>query len=189
MAKSYRVNEIFYSLQGEGYHTGTPSVFLRFSGCNLCCPFCDTDFDSYTELSASRLVAELAKFPARRVVVTGGEPLLQLDRALVRAIKAAGFYMQVETNGTRQFPDGVDWVTCSPKSGAIPVIDPDDVCELKMVYTGQPEAELEAMRRRFETISFLQPCSCANNAETIAYILAHPKWRLSLQTHKLVNIK
>lgn len=189
MAKSYRVNEIFYSLQGEGYHTGTPSVFLRFSGCNLSCPFCDTDFEAFTEMSALQIVAELLRFPARRVVVTGGEPLLQLDRELVSALKGAGFYIQVETNGTRRVPNGIDWVTCSPKAGATPVIDPDDVCELKVVYTGQPEAELEAMRRHFETISFLQPCSCANTAETIDYILAHPKWRLSLQTHKLVNIK
>ena len=112
----YRVNEIFYSLQGEGFYTGTPAVFLRFSGCNRRCAFCDTDFAAYTEMSAEEIVAKVSEFPARHIVVTGGEPLMQLDDRLVRALKTAGFYIQVETNGSLPAPTGVDWVTCSPKA-------------------------------------------------------------------------
>ena len=109
----YRVNEIFYSLQGEGYWTGTPMVFLRFSGCNLKCPFCDTDHSSYQEMSAGEIVAEMlqAGGDCRRACVTGGEPSLQLDKALVEALHGAGFEVHVETNGTRPLPAGVDWVT------------------------------------------------------------------------------
>lgn len=119
MSKDYAVNEIFYSLQGEGYYTGTPAVFLRFSGCNRRCAFCDTDFAAYTEMSAAQIVEAVSAFPARHIVVTGGEPLLQLDDKLVRALRGAGFYIQVETNGSMPVPTGVDWVTCSPKRRAL----------------------------------------------------------------------
>lgn len=182
--EAYRVNEIFYSLQGEGWHTGTPAVFLRFSGCNRCCSFCDTDFAAATAMSAAEIVEACAAYPARHIVVTGGEPLLQLDDVLIRALKGRGFYIQVETNGSLPVPTGVDWVTCSPKE---PPYGIDRVDELKMVYQGvDPEqtASLFATPRRF-----LQPCSGLNVAETVSYILAHPQWRLSLQTHKLIDIK
>ncbi len=98
--KKYRVNEIFYSLQGEGFYTGTPAVFLRFAGCNRACPFCDTDFKNFTAMDADEIAEAVAAFPARHLVATGGEPLLQLDSDLLRAIKARGFYVQVETNGS-----------------------------------------------------------------------------------------
>jgi len=180
----YRVNEIFYSLQGEGFYTGTPAVFLRFSGCNRRCAFCDTDFSAYCDMSAADIVSEVSAFPARHIVVTGGEPLLQLDDTLVRALKAAGFYIQVETNGSLPVPTGVDWVTCSPKDApwAIGRID-----ELKVVYNGQDVERIADLLPA--TRLFLQPCSGSNTAEVIAYILAHPRWRLSLQTHKLINIR
>lgn len=117
----YRVNEIFYTLQGEGAHSGIPAVFIRFSGCNLRCPWCDTDFSEYTEMSADEIVTEalaLYDIPNERrkmVVLTGGEPSLQVDKPLIDALHAAGFYICIETNGTRPLPEGIDWITCSPK--------------------------------------------------------------------------
>lgn len=184
MNKQYSVNEIFYSLQGEGYYTGTPAVFLRFSGCNRQCPFCDTDHHSGTPMTAAEIVAACAAFPARHLVCTGGEPLLQLDDVLVRALKGAGFYIQIETNGTLPAPTGVDWVTCSPKEApwAIGRVD-----ELKVVYQ---EQDVEELARLIPAPNrFLQPCSGLNTAKVIEYILAHPHWRLSLQTHKYLDIR
>lgn len=180
----YRVNEIFYSLQGEGFYTGTPAVFLRFSGCNRRCHFCDTDFAAFKEMSAEDIVQAVSAFPARHVVVTGGEPLLQLDDVLVRALKTAGFYIQIETNGSLPVPTGVDWVTCSPKEAPWRV---DRIDELKVVFEGQ---DVECIADMLPAPRlFLQPCSGLNTAETIDYILAHPRWRLSLQTHKLIDIR
>lgn len=180
----YRVNEIFYSLQGEGFYTGTAAVFLRFSGCNRNCPFCDTDFAAHTLMSAEEIVAAASAFPARHLVVTGGEPLLQLDAPLVRALKGAGFYIQVETNGSLPAPTGVDWVTCSPKEAPWAI---DRIDELKVVYQGQNVEQLAHMLPAPR--HYLQPCSGINTAETVHYILSHPRWRLSLQTHKLINIR
>lgn len=183
-AKTYTVNEIFYSLQGEGFYTGTPAVFLRFAGCNRACPFCDTDHHAGTHMTASEIADACAKYPARHLVATGGEPLLQLDSDLMRALKARGFYVQVETNGSLPCPPDVDWVTCSPKT---PPYGIDRVDELKIVYQGTDPDEVSSL---FDTPRrFLQPCSGMNTAETVDYILKHPTWRLSLQTHKLINIQ
>lgn len=180
----YRVNEIFYSLQGEGFHTGTPAVFLRFSGCNRACAFCDTDFASFRTMTAQEIAEACAAFPARHLVATGGEPLLQLDSDLLRLLKGCGFYVQVETNGSRPVPPEVDWVTCSPKDAPWEV---NRVDELKVVYQGD---DVEWLTGMFRTPNrFLQPCSGHNVAQTIAYILDHPHWRLSLQTHKLLDIR
>lgn len=181
---TYRINEIFYSLQGEGYYTGTPAVFLRFSGCNRACSFCDTDFASFTEMSADEIAASCAAYPSRHLVATGGEPLMQLDSDLLRALKARGFYVQIETNGSLPVPPEVDWVTCSPKDAPWQV---NRVDELKVVYQGDDVEQLGTM---FDTpVRYLQPCSGKNISETIDYILAHPRWRLSLQTHKLTGIR
>lgn len=181
---SYRINEIFYSLQGEGHFTGTPAVFLRFSGCNRACAFCDTDFGAFTEMTASEIADACAAFPSRHLVATGGEPLLQLDSHLLRALKAHGFFVQIETNGSLPAPPEVDWVTCSPKDAPWGI---DRVDELKIVYQGQ---DVEQTASHFSTpLRYLQPCSGINVAETIAYILDHPRWRLSLQTHKLLDIR
>lgn len=181
----YRVNEIFYSLQGEGFFTGTPSVFLRFSGCNRRCPFCDTDFASATDMSAQEIVDALRPYPCNRVVATGGEPLLQLDEELIEAIHTAGFTIAVETNGTLPVPSGIDWVTCSPKEPPLLI---DRIDELKIVYHDtDPEniaATLPPARHRF-----LQPLSCSNTDQVVDYLLKHPDWRLSLQTHKFINIR
>lgn len=189
--KKYRVNEIFYSLQGEGFWTGTPSVFVRFSGCNLACSFCDTDFRASTAMTAAEIVAEATRVVNEasgchggHLVLTGGEPLLQVDDELLMALKEADFFLQVETNGTVPAPELIDWVTCSPKTAPLKIEAADEV---KIVYQNQ---DVEGIADQFETtILYLQPCSGENIPETVAYILAHPHWRLSLQTHKLINIR
>ena len=189
----YRVNEIFCSLQGEGFWTGMPMVFLRFSGCNLQCPFCDTDHRGYREMTADGIVAEAVRCGGgcKRVCVTGGEPSLQLDSRLVEGLHRAGFKVHVETNGTQALPEDVDWVTLSPKSGVeglkgdgTVVLERAD--EIKVVFLGADVEEWAGFPAKWH---FLQPCSCANTAETVGYIQAHPHWRLSLQTHKLLNIR
>ena len=189
----YRVNEIFYSLQGEGSWTGTPMVFVRLSGCNLKCPFCDTDHSGYREMTAEEIAAEASAVGGGcgRMCVTGGEPALQLDRELVDTLHGAGFRIHLETNGTHAIPEGVDWVTLSPKTdvpglkgnGTV-VLDKAD--EVKVVYLGTDVEKWTGFPAKWH---FLQPCSCRNTAETMDYIMRHPRWRLSLQTHKLLNIR
>ena len=184
MEKTYRVNEIFYSIQGEGFYTGTPAVFLRLSGCNRQCHFCDTDHSEYTEMTADEIAEVIAGYPARHLVITGGEPALQLDSDLLRAIKKHRFYVQVETNGTCPIPIEVDWVTCSPKDAPWQI---DRIDELKIVFSG---CDVEEIARLLPaTHHFLQPMSGLNIDRTIQYCLDHPRWRLSLQTHKLIDIK
>jgi 7-carboxy-7-deazaguanine synthase (Cx14CxxC type) len=212
----YTVKEVFYTLQGEGYHTGRPAVFCRFSGCNLwtgrdadragaVCKFCDTDFvgvgpdggrfATATEL-AQRVVSAWPKAasPGSRpyVVCTGGEPLLQLDAPLVDAFHEVGFEVAVETNGTQPAPAGIDWICVSPKAAApLTLLNGH---ELKLVY---PQAEQEAHPDRFEGLDFrhfsLQPLDGPelqqNTRFAVEYCLAHPKWRLSLQTHKLLGLR
>lgn len=184
-ATELNVNEIFYSLQGEGYHTGTPAVFVRLSGCNLKCDFCDTDHSHFERRSVDNIVAEVVSYKAHTVILTGGEPSLQPISPLVDALHAAGCRVHIETNGTRRLPAGIDWVTCSPKEGGKVVLDRCD--ELKVVYTGQ---DVEAIADSIVADHlFLQPCSGLNTDDVIAYILDHPRWRLSLQTHKLLSIR
>lgn len=186
----YRVNEIFYSLQGEGMHTGTPAVFVRLSGCNLKCPFCDTDHRRAVLMSANEIIAEVKRFPAKTVVLTGGEPLMQADAELLEAFSNAGLRVHVETNGTYPLPAPVHWVTYSPKQGGQPAIDMRDVSELKVVFDGRTEHELEDIYRATGCENaFLQPCSGKNVPQTIEYIMQHPHWRLSLQTHKMLDIR
>lgn len=184
MKKIYKINEIFYSLQGEGFFTGTPCVFLRFSGCNRHCDFCDTDFSKFADMTEDEIVNKISRFPSRHLVVTGGEPTLQLDADLIRALKAARFFIQIETNGSNPIPTGVDWVTCSPKEAPWQI---DRIDELKIVYRGQ-DVEMIAGLLPSPRL-FLQPCSCKNTQETVEYILRHPHWRLSLQIHKLIDIR
>lgn len=182
--KTYKVNEIFYSLQGEGYYTGTPAVFLRLSGCNRACPWCDTNHESGTDMTAAEIAEAVAQYPSRHLVITGGEPTLQLDSDLLRAIKAHRFYVQIETNGTRPVPVEVDWVTCSPKDAPW---DIDRIDELKVVFDGRDPEHLADLLPA--THHFVQPLSGRNIARCVAYCLEHPRWRLSLQTHKLIDIQ
>ncbi|HJQ21272.1 MAG TPA: 7-carboxy-7-deazaguanine synthase [Gemmatimonadaceae bacterium] len=210
----YTVKEIFYTLQGEGVHTGRAAVFCRFSGCNLwtgreddrhkaVCKFCDTDFvgtgpdggkfataDDLADRVASTWPTDSAE--QRFVVCTGGEPLLQLDAALVDALHQRGFAIAVETNGTQLPPAGIDWICVSPKANApLRLLNGD---ELKLVF---PQVEPDAQPERFEHLGFrhfsLQPMDgpelSANVQRTMTYCLAHPRWRLSLQTHKLLGLR
>ena len=193
-----KVNEIFYSLQGEGYHSGTPSIFVRLSGCNLRCPFCDTQHEDGVEMSDEEIVQEVKQYPARRVVITGGEPSLQLTRQLVSALHGADKIVSVETNGTHSLPSNVDWITLSPKDiwqgpQAAPILGVVD--ELKVIFDGEHEPD------KYEGIMcthgrFLQPCDTGDaqrNAKivqkAVEYCKAHPQWHLSLQIHKILNIR
>lgn len=179
-----KINEIFYSLQGEGFHVGTPAVFVRFSGCNLNCSFCDTSHEAGTLMSDDEIVRHICSFPATVVVLTGGEPGLWIDDDFIDRLHAVGKYVCIETNGTKRLPATIDWVTCSPKEGAAVCLERMD--EVKVVYIGQDVTPYEQLPAKHY---FLQPCSCHNTEAVIDYILAHPQWRLSLQTHKLLNIR
>ena len=208
---SYAVKEIFLTLQGEGGQAGRPAVFCRFAGCNLwsgreqdraaaVCNFCDTDFVGMDGPGGGRFADAQALATAveaawqggpsdRLVVLTGGEPLLQLDEALIDALHGRGFSLALETNGTLAVPPGVDWICVSPKAQA-PVVQTTGH-ELKLVYP-QPGVD----PARFEGLQFerflLQPMDGPRRAENteaaIAYCLAHPRWRLSVQTHKYLGI-
>ncbi len=177
-----KINEIFYSLQGEGFHTGTPAVFVRFSGCNLKCSFCDTRHEEGTLMSDEEILQAISAFPSNVVILTGGEPSLWIDQAFIDLLHQAGKYICIETNGTNPLPQGIDWVTCSPKGAPLKLAHMDEV---KVVYTGQDLTKYAGLKA---TWHFLQPCSCRNTQEVVEYILHHPQWRLSLQTHKLINI-
>lgn len=188
-----RVNEIFYSLQGEGFFTGTPAVFLRFSGCNLACDFCDTDHNEGRTMGYAEIIEAVSAYPSRHIVITGGEPSLQLDPVLTGMLHDAGFFIQVETNGTRLLPEDVDWITCSPKDKSVTTVGDSRVVlkridEIKIVYIGQ-DVDAFAMSLPPASHYFLQPCSGANIPATVQYVLAHPHWQLSLQTHKLIDIQ
>ena len=178
-----KINEIFYSLQGEGFHTGTPAVFVRFSGCNLRCSFCDTRHEEGVMMTDEEIVEKVSSFPARIVILTGGEPSLWIDKALISRLREAGKQICIETNGTRPLPDGIDWVTCSPKDAPWNI---DRIDELKIVYQGQDVEQIASLLP--SPRCFLQPCSGLNVAETVEYIKSHPQWRLSLQTHRLIDI-
>lgn len=179
-----KINEIFYSLQGEGFHTGTPAIFIRFSGCNLKCSFCDTKHEEGTYMSDNEIIEAISSFPANTVILTGGEPSLQIDDALIELLHKAGKYICIETNGTHPLPSGIDWITCSPKEDA--PVRLEHINEVKVVYTGQDLSAYTALKADWH---FLQPCSCSNTEEVVDYILCHPEWRLSLQTHKLIDIR
>lgn len=193
--EAYPINEIFYSLQGEGFYTGTPAIFIRFSGCNLACPFCDTDHTAFRPMTSSDIMEAIAPYPAGHVVLTGGEPSLFVDDALVARLHDAGKYVAIETNGTRPLPQGIDWITLSPKdhvaSHARTVLSECD--ELKVVFCGGDT--LPSFCNIRAKHYFLQPCDTGDGnaermvCETIDYCKAHPRWRLSLQTHKLLGIR
>ena len=251
-----RINDIFYSLQGEGYNTGRAAVFVRFAGCNLRCPFCDTEFDTHREMTDDEIVAEISRYevrdaryensmeadssigsnlaprtipdvpsPTRRlsylasrkplVVLTGGEPTLQVDEAFVGLLHQHGFEVAMESNGTRPAPQSLDWLTVSPKirDTRFEIQGTRLPDELKVVFdeNTDPEAylaprtipdvpsptrSLSYLAPRETPLLYLQPCDTGDaerNAQIIdrcvAYIKEHPQWRLSLQTHKLVGFK
>lgn len=211
---TYAVKEIFFTLQGEGANTGRPAVFCRFAGCNLwtgrepdradaTCQFCDTDFigvdgpgggkfasaDVLARAVADKWPVNVSARARKLVVCTGGEPLLQMDADVVRALHAQGFEIAIETNGTQEPPAGIDWICVSPKVGAPLVLTSGN--ELKLVYPqlgGEPERFAELDFEQF----FLQPMDGPdrerNTELALSYCLSHPQWRLSIQTHKLLGI-
>ncbi len=214
--KTYSVKEAYVTLQGEGAQTGRAAVFLRFAGCNLwsglerdraraVCNFCDTDFVGTNGENGGKFVGPDAlaahvldvwtkttpEGGVPYVICTGGEPLLQLDPPAIAALKAAGFQIGVETNGTLNAPEGLDWICVSPKANA--GLEQQSGNELKLVF---PQDEPEAQPNRFESLQFehffLQPKDDTAHAQNIAaaaaYCMKHPKWRLSLQTHKLIGL-
>lgn len=195
----YKINEIFHSLQGEGFHTGTSSVFVRFSGCNLQCVFCDTDHHAGKMMTMEEIVDAINHYPdAPMVVLTGGEPSLFIDDSFVDSIKhQTGKRIAIETNGTHPLPSGLDWITLSPKFGfkgaeaATCIVTCCD--ELKVVYCGQDLSKYDHIQAQYR---FLQPCYCedaeqcqSNIKACVDAVMAHPCWRLSLQTHRILGIR
>ena len=195
----FRINEIFYSLQGEGFHTGTPAVFVRFSGCNLRCAFCDTQHQAGEMLSLQKIVNEVNKYlVAPLLILTGGEPSLFIDEAFVAELKQkTGKKIAIETNGTRPLPANLDWVTLSPKTafegGDLEPCVLTTCDELKVVYLGQDLTQYDRIEARFR---FLQPCFCEDDTQCradmkacIDAVMQNTDWRLSLQVHRVLNIR
>lgn len=209
---SYSVKELFYTIQGEGANAGAPAVFCRFSGCNLwsglekdraaaACNFCDTDFvgtdgtgggvyESAEDLASLIADAWKGNDDQRMVVLTGGEPLLQLDAPLLTALRSRKFRVAVETNGTRKAPVGVDWLCVSPKAGAPLAQTAGD--EIKVVYP-QKDLDLDALAKLNFTFFFLQPMDgpdAENNLKLVTrYCLDNPRWRVSVQLHKVIGVR
>lgn len=188
-----RINEIFYSVQGEGYFTGTPAVFIRFSGCNLNCPFCDTEHQHYRELTIEKIIDEISSYPAKHAIITGGEPSLQVTGEFIEALHRHGYFVQAETNGTKRLPDNIDWITCSPKAAPV---DYEEVDELKVVFIQPESMEMDRYEGIKAKIYSLQPCDTGDPVrnkeiveDAISYVKRNPKWRLSLQMHKMLNIR
>ena len=184
----YKINEIFYSIQGEGFNTGYPAIFIRFSGCNLKCPWCDTfheEYELYTKEDIENAVEKLKFGKDVMIIFTGGEPTLQLSDEEI----LPGYFRALETNGIIEPPKWLDWITCSPKTDLqFNTWIPD---EIKVVYEPKREKYLEEILS-LDTRLFLQPLEKdghMNIKETVSYILKHPKYRLSLQTHKLIGVK
>ena len=196
---AYKINEIFYSLQGEGFHSGTPAVFVRFSGCNLHCDFCDTQHQQGRMMSMQNIVAEVNKYPdASLLVLTGGEPSLFIDKEFVAALKTGTEKLvAIETNGTRVLPQNIDWVTLSPKNAFAGGESEPCVLtrcnELKVLYLGQDLTQYDTIEASHR---FLQPCYSddperrkANLAACVEAVMQNPGWRLSLQVHRVLGIR
>lgn len=217
--KTYRVNNIFYSLQGEGHNTGRTAVFVRFAGCNLRCDFCDTEFESFREMTGEEIIKECRSkcdlgitIVKPLMVLTGGEPTLQVDEELLDMLHSEGYEVAMESNGTRPAPESLDWLTVSPKllkgecNLRLPNREGKKPDELKIVFDKDTDPERIAAEfglrtdkssvKEGDVLLYLQPCDtgdAARNARIVAacveYIKAHPWWRLSLQTHKLIGIE
>jgi len=196
----YPIVEIFHSIQGEGVHAGTSSIFIRFGRCNLRCEWCDTEFDEWTDMSISEICKVLEKWDCDRVVLTGGEPALQDLWPLRRILQKKGYQFAIETNGTIELEEGlVDWICVSPKDQIYPdvSIKQRKGDELKVVYVGQDLSMYDSLIPGFENL-YLQPCyfesesiewNGANFRTTMEKVLQNPEWILSLQTHKWMDVR
>tara|TARA_B110000444_G_scaffold244319_1_gene263648 strand:- start:3028 stop:3666 length:639 start_codon:yes stop_codon:yes gene_type:complete len=195
----YKIVEIFHSVQGEGAHAGIPHVFIRFGKCNLQCEWCDTDFETFEEMTAATILAEVMKYPSKRIIFTGGEPMLNDLWPLHRLFKSRGYNLSCESNGTIEIPaDLLDWICISPKDQMYPQVKIRQRVgdELKCVYLGQKLELYEELMSGF-THHFLQPCymdqesvewNGKNFALTETVVKENPPWRLSLQTHKWMGV-
>lgn len=203
MKKTYKVNDIFYSLQGEGHNAGRAAVFIRFSGCNLSCSFCDTDFDDYKEMTGTEILENMEKVTKATpnsylltpnsspiVVLTGGEPTLQVDEHLINLLHEAGFpFIAMESNGTHEPAANLDWLTVSPKCK--PAVK--ECSELKVLFDGKTPVRDYDVKAKYYYLQPLDTGDAEKNREIttkcVEYIKQHPRWRLSLQMHKIINIK
>ena len=195
----YKIVEIFHSVQGEGIHAGIPHVFIRFGKCNLQCEWCDTDFETFDEMAAVDILGEVMKYPSKRIIFTGGEPMLNDLWPLHRLFKSRGYQLSCESNGTIEIPeDLLDWICISPKDQMYPQVKIRQRTgdELKCVYVGQDLTLYDELKDGF-THHFLQPCyidsesvewNGKNFAMTEAVVKQSPPWRLSLQTHKWMGV-
>jgi len=200
LEKIYPIVEIFHSVQGEGFHQGMPSIFIRFGGCNLRCSWCDTDFDVWTDMNIGEIVNELSKYDCDRIILTGGEPALQDLLSLSLCLKPLGYHLSIETNGTIEIPTGIiDWICVSPKDQEYSnlKINQRTGDELKIVYLGQDLSMYDELKHGFEHL-FLQPLydegqttewNGINFHSTFEKVRENPEWRLSLQTHKWMGVE
>ncbi len=196
----FPIVEIFHSVQGEGHHTGTSSIFIRFGRCNLRCPWCDTEFDEWEDMTLGQVIDEVSRFDCERIILTGGEPALQDLPTLCGALSTLGYHISIETNGTVAIPEGiVDWICVSPKDQEYPdvAIRQRDGDELKVVYTGQDLAMYDTLKGGFDHL-YLQPCYDESNGvewnglnfhETFDIVRSSSEWMLSLQTHKWMCVQ
>ena len=199
LAVTYPIVEIFHSVQGEAFHAGVPHVFIRFGTCNLRCEWCDTDFMTFTSMTALDILGDVMEYDCKRIIFTGGEPMLHDLWPLHRLLKARGYNLSVETNGTIEVPEGLlDWVCVSPKDQMYPDVKIRQRTgdELKCVYVGQDLTMYDDLRQGFDH-AFLQPCymeaesvewNGKNFAETEEVVRKNSGWRLSLQTHKWMGV-
>lgn len=197
-----KINEIFYSLQGEGHHTGYPSVFIRFSGCNLKCPFCDTSHEEGVLMTDDDIIRAVNLYTASWIVLTGGEPAMHIDRDFIRLLRrATGKKVAIETNGTLEVPDDLDWVTVSPKEGICGEDGKGELKikradEVKVIDVGQDlSGYFELPFVTESTLMYLQPCYVedkkereSNRLRTLSRVLADPRWTLSVQLHRFLGI-
>ena len=199
LTTEYNIVEIFHSVQGEGYRSGIPHVFIRFGKCNLRCEWCDTNFDEFETQTVESILNEVERYACKNIVFTGGEPMLNDLWPLARPLKQRGYHLSVESNGTVSIPDGLlDWICISPKDQMYPNVSIKQRTgdELKCVYVGQSLSMYDELKPGFDHL-FLQPCydeadSVVQNGRSFALtesvVKNHPEWRLSLQTHKWMGI-
>ena len=196
MKATYPINEIFYSLQGEGFWSGRAAIFIRFSGCNLSCPFCDTNHKNGRMMTVGDIVEVINKFPSRFIIFTGGEPSLFISEELVVTLHDLGYFISIETNGTHKIKANIDWITLSPKDS---FVDNGKLVltrcnELKVIFTGKsPQPLYDSIKADWR---FIQPCDVNNieenkriASEAVEWCKSHPDWRLSIQLHKLLDFR
>lgn len=179
----YKINDIFYSIQGEGYYTGSAVIFIRFSGCNLKCSFCDTDHSRYKFLTKEEIYTKIKKFNSKHIIFTGGEPTLQINKELCLYFKRKGYYLSIESNGTNKIDNYIDWITISPKNKDFTQKKGN---ELKVIFN---TIDLKNLTKLKFDYYYIQPKSEKNIKKIINYIKKNPIWKLSLQTQKILKIR